>query len=489
MSNEWFWREFGTMSPEVAAAAASKGLALTEAYANCMDCDDIADCIENSEAVQAALDAFNQAFMNANGFSADFANSGVPGQDVTPLPDSQLNGSLLPTGYACDNPAQDMAIARAVVRELHETLEDFFELVELITSPATLADTVTDSIPVVSLVGDLLAVAKWLAQTLPNVYRAAYTQVAEDTISCAIFCYLQENCELSLNALIEIYLGIDELDPPPELNNPDELFTWAIETIAVVSSVVIVEAGHLLLLYVLRLAGKWGVMLGFNSISTAIKAASTWRDYTYEDLCEDCPTTPVENFWMIYTNFQAEGLREWEIVNGTLTSEGVRANASGNATLNLHIENSGFTGDAWKMAGGAVRLKRVNNGVSNGGNTQMIAYPNYPPTGSDLQTIFSSTDNGAGLDLARAQASLNDLAPYPTLPNNRLRETVRLNCTLTPNAADTTRELCIREVYVWGYEDSSGNKPVNAVWIEQTPDVQGLTVASEVFDGTYEPNP
>ena len=179
MSKEYFWREQGTLSPELAAFYAASGLAQTEAYAECggvVSCDDIADCIETDEIVQSAL-AQNLA---NNGFSPG-GNAEQNSQNVTMSP-SQSAANLLPEDYDCsDN--QLMATARAIVQKFDEFTQDFFDQMELLTNPLELVDITSDGIPVADTLGNVAAFADFVAQTVRETYQASYNNASEQEIA------------------------------------------------------------------------------------------------------------------------------------------------------------------------------------------------------------------------------------------------------------------------------------------------------------------
>jgi len=102
---------------------------LDEIEAGTMSCVDVADCIETDEGVQSAI---TESIVN-EGFAPNPETdlNTEPPPSLTPA-SSALN--LLPSALVADceaNPQIAMGLARAIVSELHQSAEDFFELIEV----------------------------------------------------------------------------------------------------------------------------------------------------------------------------------------------------------------------------------------------------------------------------------------------------------------------------------------------------------------------
>lgn len=475
---EKFWHDFGTMPRAIAADYMSQALALYDAESDCgtMTCEQIIDCITNDADTRAAL----LQYLTDNGFLAN-----QPSGDTTPpiLPSSQTGADLLPATFDCSIPEHNMSIARAIVRELNETIEDIFQIIEHITNPNEAATSVTDGIPVVSFIDNLIEFANWLQEAIPEFYQAAYTQSAEDEIACAIFCHLEANCSLSLDELITIYTNISTETLPP-LTDLVIFIQFFIDFVFVINTPA-VAMFHLLLLNLLKYGGKIFDLSGFNSIKTVIAANASQSDFSYQDLCDDCPpANPPNTYWMIYENFQ-NPTGNWIITNGTLEGNGLRGvNVAGTFTATCYID---LAVAKFSIAFADIRVQRNHNGASASGFVNVRVYPNVPPSGSDIGSVIGVTTSAEGNSLCWASGTA--VLPEDT-PNNINRRSIQINCTIPNLAADTGRGLWVREIYVWGYPSSTDEtKPDKALWVSGTPAVaeQNLNCI-QVFDGEYNPH-
>lgn len=440
-----------------------------------MTCEQMIDCITNDSATRAAF----LQYLTENGFAQD---TSVITETPTQITDTQKASSLLPTTMDCADPAQNMAVARAIVREMDETVNDIFEIIEFLTDPQEATTKVTDGIPVVSFIDNLIEFTNWLQETIPETYNAAYTQEAEDNIACAIFCHLENTCSLSLNELISIYSTFTSLNIPP-VDPLDVFIQFFIDAILNIETAT-VAAFHLLLLNLFKFPYKILNLSGFNSLKTTMKAASTWRDYTYQDLCDDCPPQNLDStYWMIYENFQNPS-SNWTITNGTLESNGLKGvNVAGTFTATCYID---LGAAKFSICFADIRVQRSHNGASASGFINVRVFPNVPPSGTDIGSVIGVTTSEEGLSVCRASGV--NLLPEDS-PNNINRQSVQINCTLPNLTSDTTRGLYVREIYVWGYPSSTDEtKPQKAIWVSSTPTAaeQNLT-CEQVFDGQYDP--
>ena len=256
-----------------------------------VSCEDIANCIETDADVLAAL----LARLAENGFVPS-PETGTAA-NIPELSAAQLASEMLPPSYACTNPAQDMAIARAIVRELHENFVDLLEQIELATNTVEAANIATDGVPLFGTLNNVTELADWYIETIAETYQASYTQNVEDELSCAIFCLLQSECSITLNNLLETYATFAVADP--DTSSLQAFISWLIaESIA--AGTTMVATMHFSILTLFRFGGSvFGD--GFNDLQFTIRGAAEWRDYSYED-CDDCPPPPptTTNFWRLY---------------------------------------------------------------------------------------------------------------------------------------------------------------------------------------------
>lgn len=422
-----------------------------------LTCEQIIDCIENDPDTQAAL----QQYLAANGYSQNQSSTDAP----TVLPAAKQAGTLLPTDYDCSNPANDMAISRAIVRELNETIGDLFEIIEYITNPIELTAIVTDSVPVVSAASDAASFADWMQENIADAYNAAYTQSAEDTIACAIFCHLQSECDISLNDLIDIYLGLDAGVTPP--SNPDdinELIEYILGLSLALSTTGIVAVFHLIVLYLMRFGGDVVTMLGFNSITTAISSAQALIDTSYQDLCDDCPPTETPlTYWMMEFDFSLgqQGFTSTVSATQTVFRDG-GWNGTGTPTT-AQFRKSTFGGDTYYLA--KVQMTSLRRGSANSGTNdfkRMYTYPNINFGGTQVQLWNSNFIPPAedGNDVTRTSSLFADnAAPFASAAFVESVDGAFVN---------PTNQVRVWRIKLWGYNHSN-IKPVGAIWVNAVP--------------------
>lgn len=198
MANEWFWREQGTLSPELAAQYASEGLALTEAYGECetMDCEDVADCIETDSGVQ---DAIIQNNVNNNDLYGTFnpdelseAATETAVMDTRFLP-AKRSEDLKPLAD-CDKDVL-WAGVKFTVDRLDERGRDWLEQ---IVAKADKWQRFAEFLGTVPLLGELAEnVVMTLvneAENILNLYDSYSTEETKQDIACDIFDLICAEC-------------------------------------------------------------------------------------------------------------------------------------------------------------------------------------------------------------------------------------------------------------------------------------------------------
>jgi len=165
---------------------------------DCMtfDCDEVAECIENSDATRAAI--------------ARFLNGGtVPGDKMSAM---RRNADLA----SGTNPTCDWDILWSQSLAIVERMNDFFEYftAEIETkSNSTEIGTFLASLPVVENLGieSLTGLSNTLFSALPENYAADYGAADPETgifwyekLACDIFCNAKPDCELSIEDVWQI---------------------------------------------------------------------------------------------------------------------------------------------------------------------------------------------------------------------------------------------------------------------------------------------
>lgn len=252
LTNSWFWKQDGTMSPEQAAYVWSVAMAMTNADGEaCMNCDDVADCIENSQDVQAALSAYNQAVATGGASGGNNGNSTWS----QPLPPSVMGAGIVPVDALCTE-ANKYAMSLAIVRALDKLVTDFLQIIEVITNPNEIAAEMVQGVPIFGGGASLaLDTAAWLQDNIKEVYDAAYNPTTELDYACSVYCQF-DACSLSYDDIIEAY-QIQGSIAPPASNDFFTVMTWLIENVLPATDNLIVGAMHWFVLLCLRYGSNW----------------------------------------------------------------------------------------------------------------------------------------------------------------------------------------------------------------------------------------
>ena len=157
----------------------------------CMTCDDVADCIEASDAVHNALNLFLQDAFNPNAGS------------TTPPPDSVLNGNAYGSNPSCNlNRAWGNIRDGLIERSFQRTI-DVLDMIELTTDNQELLSETLAGIPVLGEVFETIGTDSWLnwfdevREFAADAFAAGDTVDFRDAAACDLFCLYRQTCTLS----------------------------------------------------------------------------------------------------------------------------------------------------------------------------------------------------------------------------------------------------------------------------------------------------
>ena len=261
-----------------------------------MDCETIADCIETSENVQTTLN---------NYFTTTNQNGGV-GNINEPLPDAKLNENWY-TEEECDLDELWGACEEVIDGMFGATLE-LLQKLALTTNATDLFAEMLEAIP---LIGGLLSfgyeVATWGIETALPLFLAVDSPLVRRELACDLFCLCSDDCDLSMNKVIEVFNDAGVEEPPwstevlPNLEwiialalsgNPDKAIAASIATLGVI----IVKHG-----------GRFGkIILGVDSYQQLAAYGAANNANTGWSIYCDCVT------WEKLFDFSING-DDWEI--------------------------------------------------------------------------------------------------------------------------------------------------------------------------------
>lgn len=262
-------------------------------------CDEVAQCIYNSGEVGTALIDFQIAT----------ASDGGAGNPDRPLPDSVLQENLLPGEFTCDNDHR-YGTAVGIVQAIHDATLEVFQAIEVLTNPIELAAELGDNIPLASLAGSALDVARWVQDTIYESYILAWSDTVKDEISCEIYCEMlpYDPCKVTFEMVFDIYKDVDGVSPPSLTGTWAEWFAWLV-LLPVTVPVQVVKVAGLLGLLIMRYGGKFGdFVLGVRSFKTTVELLADDTNPDWAVLCTACPSR-----WSHTWDFEANDVEDFAI--------------------------------------------------------------------------------------------------------------------------------------------------------------------------------
>lgn len=172
-------------------------------------CDEVAECIDNSENVQTALanqirnnPLLAMAIADAIGGIGGF----TPGVPISPeQATSDITPGNIHDGDTCDLNAS-WGAALYLTQSANRLITDFFESTETLTNVLERMQKLVGLIPAIgNTIENLASFADELYDDLKEGYAGAYNETVEEQIACDIFCVIQENCTLTVDDLIQIF--------------------------------------------------------------------------------------------------------------------------------------------------------------------------------------------------------------------------------------------------------------------------------------------
>ena len=311
MANDWFWKDFGTMSPQTAAWLSSLGLGQTEAYGECgaeMACEDVADCFETESQTN---DALRQAIFEVTN-QLGFGDRNSVNPDGTKIKDRQVANKLEETEilpmFECDLDRLWAGIRHGIVQRLDDEVRTTLENLVAISDIQERVEEFVEIVPVIgSLIEAVLTQISQLAPDMLNLY-SAYSSIENlDEIACGIFSIVCAECRYP--TFTEVYdyyasLGLSEMQDYAEL-----VLQIAVDavTLSVASAAQVFY--HTFVswqMWVLFIEAKFGSLSGTGAIIRMATLGEDSADDDWKILCDSCN----EDY----------AIREWDYTQGQFSS-------------------------------------------------------------------------------------------------------------------------------------------------------------------------
>jgi len=245
-----------------------------------MSCADVADCIENDEAVQAAL----IAQLGSAGAGNVIYETTVVGQ---PMSITTRNGTVANGGPSCDLDILFGSVT-AIVDQLNQNNTDFLEVILLSDNNQQRVSKVIKAIPLLNEVpiDEVLDFVSELTTEIKENYDAQYTSALRDTYRCDLFCIAQDDpdCELTFQNLVEYFnnrIGTS-LEPVNFFGSLVTYFiagTWSGTSVVDILSLIQLSAWQ-------QASDFSGISL--RTLQTVGALGANDPDHDWELICDDC---------------------------------------------------------------------------------------------------------------------------------------------------------------------------------------------------------
>lgn len=249
-----------------------------------VNCDEVANCIATSEAVQDAL--ATQIELNTPS-QGDIYNTSYYG---TPMSSAAANANL--TGSAgCDLNSLFGSVT-AIVDQLNRNNLLFLARLEVTSNTVERVEQLIAAIPFFETLplDDIVGFANTMQEQIKENYESTYTDSYRDEIRCGLFCLAQDapDCELSfemIQSYFENRLGASF--------DPERLFVDMVLyfTVGTWSGTQIIDMMTLVQVVVWKVASNW-IGLRLRTLQLVGALGANDDDPDWELLCEECPPDP-----------------------------------------------------------------------------------------------------------------------------------------------------------------------------------------------------
>jgi len=250
--------------------------------AGCMDCEQVADCIENDEGTQ---DAIANAIRSSTSIQNALRDTYDPNQPGVDMPESVSGENV-----AGENPGCDLDVLWgwiiAGVNEMDTNNRDAQEVFEGLSNQWERISTVLSGIPGVGVlpVDEVVRYAQGLwSDDLFEAYEANDTLTYRRALACDLFCLAQANdCQLTLDMMLNYFLERITYSGSQTLGNIVSYLvagTW--------TGTQINDTFYLAQLLFLKFGNAFFKLIGIKPIQIMFQLGEASNAHTL--LCEDCP--------------------------------------------------------------------------------------------------------------------------------------------------------------------------------------------------------
>jgi len=260
--------------------------------AGCMDCEQIADCIENDEATRDALTRWYETTFN-------------PSEGGQEIPQDYADTNQYGAALGCDNNNGWGHIRDGLVNRSFDRVQNVLERIEFVTDNQEMLAEFLNAIPGVGAFFDVIPVTDWVLwfdnvrAVLKDAFESGDTTDLRDQVACDLFCIWQINCSLSVEQ-IRRYYWTKTVDILPSWEGAFDSFSALGAALAQLTSISVAEQA------VYALVGSQYGFLTYLNDWFGVHIASTKNDLALGDPSDDwmalCETCPEE--WESYVDFE-----------------------------------------------------------------------------------------------------------------------------------------------------------------------------------------
>lgn len=296
-----------------------------------INCEDVANCIETSPAVQTAITNEYQSTVNEFLLSSGIVNPNQIDPETTTYPDRYPEHATQSISPFTDEDPCDLDALWAGIRECVERLDrESRDLLEDVNVYVDRVEQVFAVIDLVPLLGDIIQdVSEFFTELVPdllNGFNAFSSPSALDNVACDLFCLVKDECRYpTYDEFLEYFTSrsVAGLASSPQLLNYTQVWAAVSAVPAGVGSLVwhTMVAWNIL---TMGFGGKWNGTYGKNTLRIWCSFGEDLPNNNWEILC-DCPV-----IWEVIYDFSGNNLNGFAVTHGSFqTATGFGSGSSG----------------------------------------------------------------------------------------------------------------------------------------------------------------
>lgn len=316
------WTQFGAVTPDEIAVR------MFDMYSEYLQsecgvsCEQIIDCIENDEDVQAAFNQWLIEQINNNPLVQQALSQQFdPSKGGVPIPQYYADKNQYGAALGCDNDDGWGHIRDGLIERSFQRVRDTLERIEFVTDNQEMIAEFLDGVPGVGAFFDVIPVTQWILffdqvrAWMKEAFESGDTVELRDQIACDLFCIWQIECSLSLEQIRAYYWEKTAFLAP----SWDNAFTSMTELAAKLAYSTELDLGTAI---IYALVGTQYGFLTYINEWFGIHINATGNDLAVGEpsddwmaLCEECPPVTGEEVTDFATG---ENVEAWTIEFGDL---------------------------------------------------------------------------------------------------------------------------------------------------------------------------